>query len=90
MYRLSYDTKISSDIAQLGGAEKKRIKTAINEKLVNSPTLYGKPLQHSLLGLRSFRVGDYRVIFKLETDLIFVVYIGHRKQAYLLAEKRIV
>lgn len=89
MYQLEYDSKVSADILQLGEAEKQRIKQAINEKLAHNPILYGKPLQYSLLGLRSFRVGDYRVVFKLETNSIFIVYIGHRKHAYKLAEKRI-
>ena len=79
MYRLEYDTKVDSDIKKLGGAEKKRIKHAVNERLLIDPTLYGKPLQHSLFSLRSFRVGDYRVLFKLEADCIFIVHIGHRK-----------
>ncbi len=45
---------------------------------------FGKPLQYSLKGLRRLRVGDYRMIFKIEEDdkIVFVVKIGHRREVY--------
>jgi len=89
MYELAYDPKINLDLKRLGGAEKKRIKQAISQKLIHNPTLYGKPLQHSLNSLRSFRVGEYRVIFKIDTNCLFIVHIGHRKGVYPQAQKRI-
>ena len=44
----------------------------------------GHPLTGRLKGLRSLRVGSYRVIYQLETDrLVRVVAIRHRASAYL-------
>lgn len=88
MYRIEYDTKVRSDTLKLGETEKVRIQRAINSKLILNPTLFGKPLQYSLIGLRSFRVGDYRVIFRLEESTIFIVFIGHRKHAYQSTQNR--
>jgi len=88
MYAIEYDTKVRSDMLKLGGSEKVRIKRAVDTKLILNPTLYGKPLQYSLVGLRSFRVGEYRVIFRLEESIIFIVFIGHRKNVYQSTRKR--
>lgn len=88
MYTVVYDSKIPDDVKSLGASEKKRIETAIDNKLKHSPLRYGKPLQHSLSGLRSMRVGDYRVVFKIAEDTILVVLIAHRSVVYKIADKR--
>ena len=46
--------------------------------------LIGKPLEGKLEGLRSFRVGIWRIIHKLvkEQDLILIVRIGRRDDVY--------
>lgn len=45
---------------------------------------FGKPLQYSLKGLRRLRVEDYRIIYQIniETKIVLVVKIGHRKEVY--------
>ncbi len=88
MYQLTYHTEVAHDIARLGTAEKRRIKQAIESKLAISPVLFGKPLQHSLIGLRSLRVGDYRVVFKLSNDEVFIVLIAHRSIVYTEVNSR--
>lgn len=89
MYQLSYHPEVAHDVASLGTAEKRRIQQAIENKLLISPVQFGKPLQYSLSGLRSFRVGDYRVIFKLLETEIFIVLIAHRSVVYKETTKRL-
>ena len=62
--------------------EKKRIKQAIEERLVQDPIHFGKPLRYSFKGCRRMRVGHYRVIFKLEAKTVLIVKIAHRKESY--------
>ena len=88
MYQLEYHPEVVGDIARLGTAERRRIKTAIETKLQTAPVQFGKPLQHSLSGLRSFRVGDYRVVFQLRVSQIFIVLIAHRSIVYTQVYKR--
>jgi mRNA interferase RelE/StbE len=44
----------------------------------------GKPLQLTLKGLRSWRTGDYRIIYRIMGDRIeiLIIAIGHRRDIY--------
>jgi hypothetical protein len=45
-------------------------------------------LRFSLKGLRSLRVGDYRVVFRIQKNEVFIVLIAHRSFVYKEADKR--
>lgn len=49
-----------------------------------NPFLHGKALVGTLSGAWRYRVGDYRLICKIEADklIILVLEIGHRKEIY--------
>jgi len=83
MYKIEYlESVVEDDISNLTKSEKIKIKKAIEEKLVNDPVRFGKPLQYSLKGCRRLRVGDYRVVYVIEKDVVIIVKIGHRKEVY--------
>ena len=82
MFEITYHRKIRDDISTLSRATRSAMHKAIVEKLTDSPALFGKPLRFSLAGLRSLRVGDYRVIFELKKNEVFVVLIAHRSVVY--------
>lgn len=46
------------------------------------PMWFAKPLRNPGLGRHRFRIGDYRAIFDVAGDTIFVLAIKHRKDAY--------
>ncbi len=58
----------------------------IEEKLENceNPRLYGKSLQGSLNDKWRYRIGDYRILTKIEDArlIVIVVEVGHRKEIY--------
>ncbi|OHA82796.1 MAG: hypothetical protein A2937_03120 [Candidatus Yonathbacteria bacterium RIFCSPLOWO2_01_FULL_47_33b] len=89
MFEITYHKKIVDDISIISSSHKNAIKKAIEEKLTNSPDFFGKPLQFSLAGLRSLRVGDYRIIFQLKKKEVFIILIAHRSVVYTLVNKRI-
>lgn len=84
MYKIEYVESIKEDLASISKANRKQIRKAIEKKLGTNPIEFGKPLQYSLKGLRRLRVGDYRVIFKIEEeeDIVLIVKIGHRRDVY--------
>ncbi|OGL96939.1 addiction module antitoxin RelB [Candidatus Uhrbacteria bacterium RIFOXYB2_FULL_45_11] len=84
-----HELVLKEDIAKLSASNKKQIKRAIEEKLVTHPELYGKPLRQSLKGYRKLRVGDYRVIFRIEKQTIKILMIEHRSQVYQSVYMRI-
>ncbi len=89
MYLITYHHKVGDDIRQISAPHKDIIRKAIEEKLTESPEFFGKPLQFSLKGLRSMRVGDYRVVFELSKQEVFVVLIAHRSVVYKQVSKRV-
>jgi mRNA interferase RelE/StbE len=82
-YTVSYHPEVvADDIPALPKKIKERIKAAIEEKLMTRPEIFGKPLRRSLKGYRKLRVGDYRVIFRLEEKAVRILVIGHRSIVY--------
>ena len=68
---------------------KKRIKRAIEERLLISPHQYGEPLRKTLKRYWKLRVGDYRVVYKIEGNEIWIFAIINRKDVYKKVIKRI-
>jgi mRNA interferase RelE/StbE len=83
-YRIEYLVSVvDEDIPALATSVRKQIKAAIEAKLTSHPIEFGKPLRYSLKGARRLRVGDWRVIYKVEPpDVVLVVKIGHRREIY--------
>lgn len=84
-----HEAVVKEDIPRLSSEWKKRIKTAIEARLSSLPDLYGKPLRRSLKGYRKLRVGDYRVIFRIEGETVKIFIIGHRSVVYKNVEGRL-
>ena len=65
------------DIPRITEAWRDKIKSAIEDKLVTHPDMYGKPLRRSLRGYRKLRVGDYRIVFRIDVARvkIFAIHI---------------
>ena len=78
------DSVVKKDIPTLDNAIKKRVKLAIETKLVRDPITFGKPLRYSFSNQRSLRVGDYRVLYSIDNDkhTISITAIGHRRDIY--------
>jgi mRNA interferase RelE/StbE len=90
MFKIFYHyLVVKNDIPKLSTIWKNKIRQAIELKLTTDPEVYGKPLRRSLKNYRKLRVGDYRVIFRIEHDLVKILIIKHRSEIYSLAEKRL-
>lgn len=51
------------------------------DKILRLP-VSGKPLRHNLGGLRSERIGPFRLVYEIKGDLIIFHSFGHRKNVY--------
>ena len=83
-----HESVVKEDIPRLSTTDKARVKKAIEEKLSTAPEAFGKPLRKSLKGYRKLRVGDYRLIFRIEDQTVKVLFISHRSLVYQVALKR--
>lgn len=84
-YKIDYLEKVvEEDIPALPKSTKVLIKKAIEERLMIDPVGFGKPLRYSLKGHRRLRVGDYRVVYRIEpaTNTVIIVAIKHRSEVY--------
>jgi len=88
-YSLKYHRLVPNDLATLDSFWQQQVLGAVEDKLVIHPDLFGKPLRQSLKGCRSLRVGDYRVVFRIEKMTIRVLAIVHRSSKYRGVERRI-
>ena len=84
-YSIEYlSTVVEDDISKLPSRMKIMIRKAIEERLVVDPVGFGKPLRYSLKGHRRLRVGDYRVVYRIDVQChsVLIVAIKHRKDIY--------
>jgi len=89
VFSLVYHSDVKSrDIPKLNADVRQRIRKAIETRLLAAPQEYGKPLRKTLKGYWKLRVGDYRVVFKVNDNEILILGICHRKEIYPLMETR--
>lgn len=84
-----HENVVKIDIPKLDETTKKRIKQAIEDKLIHNPHIYGKPLRRSMKGYWKLRVEDYRVIFTIQPSSVKIFVIQHRTVVYEKGLKRI-
>lgn len=84
VYKVFYKESIEKDLKHVNKSTQKKLLDKIEKELAKNPTEIGKPLKGQYKGLWSYRVGDYRVIYRISIKeiLILVLKIGHRKDIY--------
>ncbi len=83
-WKVTYKKSIQKDLKKISKDIQYIIKRAIEEKLMADPLKFGLPLRRSLKGLMKLRVGNYRIIYSIESSIVtvHVIKIGHRKEVY--------
>ncbi|HAZ12819.1 MAG: hypothetical protein A2X86_04055 [Bdellovibrionales bacterium GWA2_49_15] len=83
-WTILYTKSARTEIDNLDSSIKKIIKKTIEDKLMTDPLKFGLPLRRNLSGLFKLRVGDYRIIYKIEKRevIVLVISLGHRKDVY--------
>jgi len=83
IFEIKYAEKVvRKEIPKLPKIIGEQIKRDIERKLTTAPEIFGKPLRKSLKGYRKLRVGNYRVIFRIEKNTVKISKIGHRSTIY--------
>jgi mRNA interferase RelE/StbE len=82
-YRLVYHREIrGKDVLAINQNLRTRISRAIESRLTTEPERYGEPLRRTLKGYWRLRVGDYRVVFKVVKNEVWIYGIIHRREVY--------
>ena len=88
-HRLIYHPAVlNEDLASIPRNLHARIQKALEQRLTTEPTLYGESLRHHLKGYWKLRVGDYRVVYQIVGQEVWVYRINHRKDVYTMPMRR--
>lgn len=86
MYKVVFDSKIKKDLKKLDKQTLKALFNWIEKNLQNTtePRIKGKALIGNKKGYWRYRIGDYRLITKIEDDKLLIIAINfkHRKEVY--------
>lgn len=84
---------LKRDFKKIDKTDQLRIIRTIRKKLTSKPQEFGSPLKGELKGYWKLRIGEYRVIYKIEEDkiLVYVIMVGYRRdeEAYKKAMIRL-
>jgi addiction module RelE/StbE family toxin len=80
-YKLFLTQEFERLFAKLDTKTQDRVVEKLKD-IQDDPEFFGKPLKHSLKGLRSSRVGKYRIIYMIEGDIVTAITVKHRRKVY--------
>lgn len=85
-WRIDFSPEAEKQLARIDRPFAKRIVAYLREKVATSedPRHLGKPLKGVLREFWRYRVGDYRIVTKIEDArlLVLVIRVAHRREAY--------
>lgn len=86
VWTIEFTPDAAKELKKLGRAEAGRIIRTLEERIAtqDDPRSLGAPLTGDHAGYWRWRIGDYRVIARIEDArvLILVVRVGHRREVY--------
>lgn len=85
-YSVELSKSADRELGKLDPQHRQRILEFLHEKVAKreDPRSVGEPLHGELGEFWRYRVGDYRIITRIEDDrlLVLVLRVGHRKDIY--------
>jgi mRNA interferase RelE/StbE len=85
-WRIEFVPAAAKELKKLGKAEAARIIATLETRIavLEDPRSVGSALTGELGGLWRWRIGDYRVVARIEEEriTILVVRVGHRREVY--------
>ena len=86
MYYVEFTDFAKKQLEKLDKHTKKIIVSWIEKNIegTTNPRQHGKALSANRVGQWRYRIGDYRVIVKIEDDklIVLIIALGHRKEIY--------
>ena len=85
MYKVELSRQAGKDLEIIFRSDRKLYQRFLNafQAIAKNP-IEGKPLHGELKGLRSYRLGSYRILYEVLHGrlLVIVVDLGHRREIY--------
>ncbi len=81
-----FDDRALKELKRLGHPAQREIIDYLDSRIAGSedPRRFGKALKASLFGLWRYRLGNYRLVCRIQDNeyLVLIVTAGHRKDVY--------
>jgi mRNA interferase RelE/StbE len=84
-WKIELSAQVDRDLAKLDPQQSKCILKFLHERVapLDNPRSIGQSLHGSRLGeFWKYRIGDYRLICKIEDNRLLVLRVGHRREIY--------
>ena len=85
-WQIKIDESLEKTLKKIDNEKRKRIFDFLRLRVAVSenPRTLSEPMKGNFAGLCRYRVGDYRIICRIEDDIltVLVLKIGHRKNIY--------
>lgn len=85
-WKIEWDDRARKELRKLDSPIQKEILSYLRTRIVgsNNPRIFGQSLSGNKAGLWRYRVGNYRIICRIEEDtlVVLVLSVGHRKEIY--------
>ena len=85
-WTVEFDDRARRELRRLDAKTQQIILRYLRERIAGAedPKRFGRPLRRNLAGLWRYRVGDYRLICRLEENrlVVLVLQVGHRREVY--------
>ena len=85
MYRTELGRQAAKDLEKIFRSDKKLYQRFVNAlQVIAQNPMEGKPLHGELKGLRSYRLGSYRILYEVRHGelLVVIIDLGHRREIY--------
>jgi mRNA interferase RelE/StbE len=82
-WRISFTPQAEKDLSRIDSQNARRINRYLRDRVAPDPGAIGGPLKGRLREFWRYRVGNYRVLARIDGQLlVLVVQIGHRSGVY--------
>jgi mRNA interferase RelE/StbE len=85
-WRIKPTRRFDRELARLDRPIQRKILAYLESRvaIAENPRAFGKALGYDLAGFWRYRIGDYRIVCKIEEDqlVIVAVSVGHRSIVY--------
>ncbi len=85
-WRVEFDRDAARDLRKLDHTAQQQILRYLRQRIATAedPRRFGRALTNDLKGLWRYRVGDFRIVAKIEDDrfIVLVLTVGHRREVY--------
>lgn len=82
MCTVTMTNKATKQIRKLNPSDRARITGWIAKYIKDDPKEHGKPMTGNMTGFWSYRVGKYRMLARVDGEMVTLTNVALRKEAY--------